>query len=62
MTNTNNAETRARTNPKNGPALYEVSTLEGGTIVVKPTKVSRDVLRVAEQVKDGTTFKARVTE
>jgi hypothetical protein len=62
MTNTNNAEPGARINPKNGPALYEVSTLDGGTIIVKPTKVSREVLRVAEKVKDGTVLKARVTD
>ena len=62
MTNTNNSEPRARTSPKTGRPLYEVSTLDGGTIIIKPAIVTREDLLVAEKVKEGTRVKARVTD
>lgn len=35
MTNTNNAKTLAGSKPKTLPGLYEVTTLDDGTVVIK---------------------------
>ena len=41
MTNTNNSKTLASSKPKTLPGLYEVTTLEDGTVVIK-NKVPRE--------------------
>ena len=48
MTNTNYSEALARIKPKTVPGVYEVSTLDDGTIIVKP-RVNREKPLVDER-------------
>ena len=62
MTNSNNSEVLARKAPKTIPGLYELTTFDDGTIVIKK-KVSRDGLRIDEgKVKNGPVSTARLTD
>jgi len=57
MTNTNNSKAVAGNKPKTLPGLFEVTTLDDGTVVIK-NKVPRDPPVDGGRAKDATVSKA----
>lgn len=63
MTNANNSESRASSKAKTGRTLYDVGTLDDGTIVIKRIVVPATSRLVADaKAKDAKAPNVRVTE
>ena len=53
MTNSNNTDSRARSNAKIPKVLYDLATLGDGTVIIKEVVVPREDVIVIEKAKDA---------